>query len=86
VPSWRDFRDRLDWQQGRTGFRRPATDPLALPIVFLVINNAAFGNVSLRAHVQGPLPAALPPCLITIGRPTTAHWARMASPSSTRTR
>ena len=30
-----------------------------LPIVFVVINNAALGNVWLRAHTEGPLPAEL---------------------------
>jgi acetolactate synthase I/II/III large subunit len=30
-----------------------------LPIVYVVINNAALGNVWLRAHQEGPVPAAL---------------------------
>jgi acetolactate synthase-1/2/3 large subunit len=30
-----------------------------LPVVFVVINNAALGNVWLRAHTEGPVPAAL---------------------------
>ncbi len=30
-----------------------------LPIVFVVINNAALGNVWLRAHTEGPVPAEL---------------------------
>lgn len=30
-----------------------------LPIIYIVINNAALGNVWLRAHVEGPLPAEL---------------------------
>ena len=31
----------------------------ALPIVYVVINNAALGNVWLRAHTEGPVPDAL---------------------------
>jgi len=31
----------------------------ALPIVFVVVNNAALGNVWLRAHSEGPVPAEL---------------------------
>jgi acetolactate synthase-1/2/3 large subunit len=30
-----------------------------LPIIFVVINNAALGNVWLRAHLEGPVPAEL---------------------------
>jgi acetolactate synthase-1/2/3 large subunit len=30
-----------------------------LPIVYVVLNNAALGNVWLRAHQEGPVPAAL---------------------------
>ncbi|MGO9579815.1 MAG: thiamine pyrophosphate-dependent enzyme, partial [Desulfobaccales bacterium] len=30
-----------------------------LPVIFLVINNSALGNVWLRAHREGPGPAAL---------------------------
>ena len=30
-----------------------------LPIIFVVLNNAALGNVWLRAHTYGPLPAEL---------------------------
>ncbi len=30
-----------------------------LPVMFVVINNAALGNVWLRAHNEGPVPAAL---------------------------
>lgn len=30
-----------------------------LPIIFVVINNAALGNVWLRAHTEGPVPDAL---------------------------
>lgn len=31
----------------------------ALPVVYVVINNAALGNVWLRAHTEGPVPDAL---------------------------
>jgi len=30
-----------------------------VPVIYVVINNAAFGNVWLRAHEMGPLPAEL---------------------------
>ncbi|MFZ5868547.1 MAG: thiamine pyrophosphate-binding protein [Thermodesulfobacteriota bacterium] len=30
-----------------------------IPVIYVVINNAAFGNVWLRAHEMGPLPAEL---------------------------
>jgi len=30
-----------------------------LPIIYVVINNAALGNVWLRAHTEGPVPNAL---------------------------
>ena len=30
-----------------------------LPIIFVVINNSALGNVWLRAHTEGPVPAEL---------------------------
>lgn len=30
-----------------------------LPVIFVVINNAALGNVWLRAHGEGPVPAEL---------------------------
>ncbi|MFD2181345.1 thiamine pyrophosphate-binding protein [Rhodoplanes azumiensis] len=30
-----------------------------MPIVYVVLNNAALGNVWLRAHTEGPVPAAL---------------------------
>ena len=30
-----------------------------LPVIFVVINNAALGNVWLRAHSEGPVPDAL---------------------------
>jgi acetolactate synthase-1/2/3 large subunit len=31
----------------------------ALPVVYVVVNNAALGNVWLRAHTEGPVPAEL---------------------------
>ena len=30
-----------------------------LPVIFIVLNNAALGNVWLRAHKEGPVPARL---------------------------
>ena len=41
------------------GIEVAAAARYSLPIIFVVINNAAFGNVWLRASKEGPLPAEL---------------------------
>jgi acetolactate synthase-1/2/3 large subunit len=42
------------------GMEVSTTARYQLPIMFVVINNAALGNVWLRAHKLGPVPNELP--------------------------